>query len=620
MATPLVSWCQKELTRLLKFDTSEDIVRYILSIESARELEDYLLELLNPEDEDHLQFIKELIQRWKPKVGNNVTVYQKEKEEEIYFAGTKPKEKKKKAKSERKEEEKENDFTSSLDGEEKSGARKKTKYVELYSAEGEAKQEIRLPGRHACECQATKHKLINNCLSCGRIVCDQEGSGPCFYCGNLVCTKQEREFMNQGTKKADQLRRKLLSDLPPNSASSLNSQLSLVSDAVTQQQHQLLPNQEAKMAEGLAKAQAHKDKLLEFDKTHTKRTKVIDDESDYYASGAGSWLTKDQKEAVQKKEEEARAKRFGSRLDRKITFDFAGRQIIDDDESAAIQMYTEDAAAQTSEITTKNKELIAMLTEEHSRYLVNPSIKMKAPEFVSGGSDSSLRRPAAPKEERTVARLQDKELMTLRDDGVCLSMHQPWASFLVKGIKKHEGRTWYSAHRGRLWIASTVKAPTAQEIISLENDYRHHYDRDIAFPSDYPTGVLLGCVDVSDVLSQEDYRGQFGGDRQDPMESGSPFVFICENPQELFVKFPIKGQHKIYKLDGHVHHAARKGARPSLAPMFEVDLQPGVSEEAEEEVREEARETAEALRMVKMQQDFGGLHLGGAGEEIQAFA
>ena len=45
------------------------------------------MELLNPEDEDHLQFIKELIQRWKPKVGNNVTVYQKEKEEEV-FQGT----------------------------------------------------------------------------------------------------------------------------------------------------------------------------------------------------------------------------------------------------------------------------------------------------------------------------------------------------------------------------------------------------------------------------------------------------------------------------------------------------------------------------------------------------
>ena len=40
----------------------------------------------------------------------------------------------------------------------------------------------------------------------------------------------------------------------------------------------------------------------------------------------------------QKKEEEAREKRFGSRLDRKITFDFAGRQIIDDDDSAALKV------------------------------------------------------------------------------------------------------------------------------------------------------------------------------------------------------------------------------------------------------------------------------------------
>lgn len=607
MATPLVSWCQKELTRLLKFDTSEDIVRYILSIESAGELEDYLLELLNPEDQDHLQFIKDLIQRWKPKSGNNVTAYQKEKEEEIYFAGTKPKEKKKKAKSEPREDEKENAFGSSQEGDDKSGAKKKTKYTELYSAEGELRQEVRLPGRHACECQAAKHKLISNCLSCGRIVCDQEGSGPCFFCGNLVCTKQEREFMNQGTKKAEQLRRKLLSDLPPSLNSSSSTQLSLVSDAVTQKQP-LLPNKEAKLAEGLAKAQAHKDTLLEYDKTHTKRTKVIDDESDYYASGAGSWLTKDQKEAIQKKEEEAREKRFGSRLDRKITFDFAGRQIIDDDDSAALKMYSEDAAAQTSEITTKNKELIAMLTEEHSRYLVNPSIKIQAPEFVAGPGDGSSRRPAVPKEERSVVRLQDKELMTLRDDGVCLSMHQPWASFLVQGIKKHEGRTWYSAHRGRLWIASTVKAPTAQDIIALENEYRHYYKRDIRFPSDYPTGVLLGCVDVADVLSQDDYRQQFGGDRQDPMESGSPYVFVCEHPQELFIKFPIKGQHKIYKLEGHVHQAAKKGARPSKAPTFGA-----------EEGEEEERETAEALRLVKMQQDFGGLQLGGA-KEITGFA
>lgn len=43
-------------------------------------------------------------------------------------------------------------------------------------------------GRNSCECQASKHKLIGNCMKCGRIVCEQEGSGPCFFCGNLVKT------------------------------------------------------------------------------------------------------------------------------------------------------------------------------------------------------------------------------------------------------------------------------------------------------------------------------------------------------------------------------------------------------------------------------------------------
>ena len=66
------------------------------------------------------------------------------------------------------------------------GARRKTKYVALYSQEGQARTAIHLPGRHPCECQAHKHALISNCLECGRVVCSQEGSGPCLFCGALV--------------------------------------------------------------------------------------------------------------------------------------------------------------------------------------------------------------------------------------------------------------------------------------------------------------------------------------------------------------------------------------------------------------------------------------------------
>ena len=38
----------------------------------------------------------------------------------------------------------------------------------------------------------------------------------------------------------------------------------------------------------------------------------------------------------------------------------------------------------------------------------------------------------------------------------CISMHQPWASLLVAGIKTVEGRSWSTKHRGPLWIASTA--------------------------------------------------------------------------------------------------------------------------------------------------------------------
>ncbi|RUS85253.1 hypothetical protein EGW08_007014 [Elysia chlorotica] len=95
----------------------------------------------------------------------------------------------------------------------------------------------------------------------------------------------------------------------------------------------------------------------------------------------------------------------------------------------------------------------------------------------------------------------------MSDEGMCMSMHQPWASLLVHGIKRHEGRTWYSAHRGRLWIAATVKKPEAKEIAELEHMYRSIYNEpDLKFPADYPTGCLLGCVIVDDCLHQDEYR------------------------------------------------------------------------------------------------------------------
>lgn len=37
----------------------------------------------------------------------------------------------------------------------------------------------------------------------------------------------------------------------------------------------------------------------------------------------------------------------------------------------------------------------------------------------------------------------------------------------------HEGRSWFTPHRGRLWIASTSKKPTQDEIKCVETFYKN---------------------------------------------------------------------------------------------------------------------------------------------------
>ena len=91
--------------------------------------------------------------------------------------------------------------------------------------------------------------------------------------------------------------------------------------------------------------------------------------------------------------------------------------------------------------------------------------------------------------------------------------------------------------------------------------YASANQENLFFPLKYPTACLLGCVDVTDCLSQEDYSEKvcvcvcvFLSFSLPPIppqypeeesESSSDYVFMVTCPQELTVKFPIKGQHKI---------------------------------------------------------------------------
>ena len=95
-------------------------------------------------------------------------------------------------------------------------------------------------------------------------------------------------------------------------------------------------------------------------------------------------------------------------------------------------------------------------------------------------------------------------------------------------------------------IFSTPSSGNFMFILKLKSIFPYRsklMDNKIEFPKNLPVSCLLGCVDVTDVLAQEEYR-----DRYPKGESNSPFVFVCQNPQELMIKFPMTGQHKICKL------------------------------------------------------------------------
>ena len=81
-----------------------------------------------------------------------------------------------------------------------------------------------------CGCMATRHPYSGSCLGCGRLFCEREQLGKCFFCGGAACAPCS----------ADDLTVKGFTD------------------------------------EAVLRAYRHKDKLLLFDKENSRRTQVFD--------------------------------------------------------------------------------------------------------------------------------------------------------------------------------------------------------------------------------------------------------------------------------------------------------------------------------------------------------
>ncbi|RCV46034.1 hypothetical protein SETIT_9G500000v2 [Setaria italica] len=153
----------------------------------------------------------------------------------------------------------------------------------------------------------------------------------------------------------------------------------------------------------------------------------------------------------------------------------------------------------------------------------------------------------------------------------CLTMHQPWASLLVHGIKRVEGRSWPSPITGRLWIHAASKVPDPDTIKAMEDFYREIYAvdgiTDIKFPDHFPVSRLLGCVEVVGCLRSEELVCWEDVPQSVRLEGLTDFCWLCENPQKLVVPFEMRGYQGVYNLERRIYDGAVRGLTPVQGPL-----------------------------------------------------
>lgn len=205
-----------------------------------------------------------------------------------------------------------------------------------------------LKPRRMCNCQATSHRLLGNCLRCGKIICQEEGEGPCLFCELVLRPKLERK----GVDMEDELVKEP-SDMTDEELSAFIT------------------------------AQDHKEKLLEFDRNRAKRTLVFDDQADYYSMDSTKWLTAEQRSKLESYKEEMLKRKIREASEGRsyeISIDLAGRQV-------AVHRPSSSSAASSSDDL---KAIEAIMSNESCQQRGNQSSSSSSSSSsLNGGNDSS---------------------------------------------------------------------------------------------------------------------------------------------------------------------------------------------------------------------------------------
>lgn len=386
-------------------------------------------------------------------------------------------------------------------------------------------------GKQLCYCMGTDHDLVGNCLACGKVVCALEGKGACLFCGHAVTAKGEKPLT--------------------------------------------LPDQAA-----YAQAVEHKDKLVHYNDTSEERQQVIDDSTDWFEVASNPWISEeDRKTAAEKAAEQVkRLEEASNRLVISVDLETGAtttehasaveKANIAATESQAASKLLSEASVRRGQVSCA-QDLDNHMQDIYDRVMAKLKADREAPASAQPPKRPSRLQHEDPflelKPAGPGAKAKKFEPMVYKDSEdsrQCLSMHQPWASLLVLGFKRVEGRQWNTDHRGPLWIHAASRRPTAEEIAAVEDKYRRLYGdaEDMPpFPERYPTGVLLGRVELVKIEERKAYLERTPENEQE--EGDSSYVFNIKNPLRLLVPIRMPGGKNIFTLDRGIWEGAKQGLR-----------------------------------------------------------
>ncbi|KAK6352005.1 hypothetical protein TWF718_005154 [Orbilia javanica] len=168
--------------------------------------------------------------------------------------------------------------------------------------------------KRRCNCSGRKHEILlaaPNCLRCGKIICIKEGLAPCTFCGNDLITSEDMEAMRR-VLRDEQSKEKMNAHNAGHRKAETTKTTNFYANKVNPSAggvNYLSGPTPAMSASGssaaLASAMEQRDKLLGFQSSSAKRTKIIDQAADWETpdSGLNMWASP-QERALQLREQQ----------------------------------------------------------------------------------------------------------------------------------------------------------------------------------------------------------------------------------------------------------------------------------------------------------------------------